>query len=233
MKLKVCGMKYVENIQQVGALQPDYLGFIFYEKSKRNFEGIIPEVPIGIKKTGVFVNEMLAIVISMVEEYRLAAIQLHGDESVEYIIELKAQLAERKALFIEENKQIKKKKNKHFIADRAIEIIKVFGIKDTFDFDILKPYVAVVDFFLFDTKGKERGGNGTKFDWNVLVKYPFEKPFFLSGGIGLEDLAEVQKIINSELPVYALDLNSKFESRPGAKKIEELKEFKNRLALNR
>jgi phosphoribosylanthranilate isomerase len=232
MKLKVCGMKYVENIQQVGALQPDYLGFIFYEKSKRNFEGIIPELPSAIKKTGVFVNEMLAIVISMVEEYRLAAIQLHGDESVEYIIELKAQFAERKALFTEENKQIKKKKNQHFIADNAIEIIKVFGIKDTFDFDILKPYVAVVDYFLFDTKGKERGGNGTKFDWTVLEKYPFEKPFFLSGGIGLEDVVEVQKIIHSDLPVHALDVNSKFESAPGVKKIEELKEFKNSLALN-
>jgi phosphoribosylanthranilate isomerase len=232
MKLKVCGMKYVENIQQVGALQPDYLGFIFYEKSKRNFEGIIPEVSDTIKKTGVFVNEMQAIVISMVEEYRLAVIQLHGDESVEYIIELKAQLAERKELFIEENKQIKKKKNKHFIADSATEIIKVFGIKDTFDFEILKPYVAVVDYFLFDTKGKERGGNGTKFDWTVLEKYPFEKPFFLSGGVGLEDLVEVQKIINSDLPMYALDVNSKFESAPGVKKIEELKEFKNSLALN-
>jgi phosphoribosylanthranilate isomerase len=232
MKLKVCGMKYVENIQQVGALNPDYLGFIFYEKSKRNFEGIIPEVPENIKKTGVFVNEMLAIVISMVEEYRLAAIQLHGDESVEYIIELKAQLAERKELFIEENKQIKKRKNQHFIADSTIEIIKVFGIKDTFDFVILKPYEAVVDYFLFDTKGKERGGNGTKFDWSVLEKYPFKKPFFLSGGVGLEDLEEVQKIINSDLPVYALDVNSKFESAPGFKKIEELKEFKTSLALN-
>ena len=232
MKLKVCGMKYVENIQQVGALQPDYLGFIFYEKSKRNFEGIIPELPSSIKKTGVFVNEILAIVISMVEEYRLEAVQLHGDESVEYILELKAQLAERKELFIEENKQITKKKNQHFIADDAIEIIKVFGIKDTFDFDILKPYVAVVDYFLFDTKGKERGGNGTKFDWTVLKKYPFEKPFFLSGGIGLEDVVEVQKTIHSDLPIYALDVNSKFESAPGVKKLEELKEFKNSLALN-
>ena len=232
MKLKVCGMKYVENIQQVGALQPDYLGFIFYEKSKRNFEGIIPELPSSIKKTGVFVNEILAIVISMVEEYRLDAIQLHGDESVAYILELKAQLAERKELFIEENKQITKKKNQHFIAETAIEIIKVFGIKDTFDFDILKPYVAVVDYFLFDTKGKERGGNGTKFDWTVLKKYPFEKPFFLSGGIGLEDVVEVQKTIHSDLPIYALDVNSKFESAPGVKKIEELKEFKNSLALN-
>jgi phosphoribosylanthranilate isomerase len=229
MKLKVCGMKYVENIQQVAELQPDYLGFIFYEKSKRNFEGIIPEFSKSIKKTGVFVNEYIEIVISLVEEYRLDAIQLHGDESVEYVKDLKNQLIERRALFIEENKQIKKKKNQHSISENEVEIIKVFGIKDEFNFDVLKPYLEVVDFFLFDTKGKERGGNGTKFDWSVLEKYPFDKPFFLSGGIGLGDVEEVQKIVKSNLPVYALDVNSQFESKPGVKKIEELKEFKNKI----
>ena len=226
MKLKVCGMKYVENIQQVAVLQPDYLGFIFYEKSKRNFEGIIPELPKSIKKTGVFVNEMLEIVISMVEEYRLEAIQLHGDESAAYVLALQTQLEERRTLFIEENKHIKKKKNQHLISDNKVEIIKVFGIKDAFDFDVLKPYIALVDFFLFDTKGEERGGNGTKFDWKVLENYPFDKPFFLSGGISLEDIEGVHEIINSELPLHALDVNSKFESTPGKKKIEELKKFK-------
>ena len=231
MKLKVCGMKYVENIQQVAVLQPDYLGFIFYEKSKRNFEGIIPELPKSIKKTGVFVNEMLEIVISMVEEYRIEAIQLHGDESVDYIIKLQNQLLERRALFVEENKQIKKKKNQHYISENKVEIIKVFGIKDEFNFDVLKPYLEVVDFFLFDTKGKERGGNGTKFDWKVLKKYPFKKPFFLSGGIGLSDVKEVQEIINSELPLHGLDVNSKFESAPGKKNIEELKKFKKELTV--
>lgn len=231
MKLKVCGMKYVENIQQVAALQPDYLGFIFYEKSKRNFEGIIPELPKSIKKTGVFVNEMLEIVISMFEEYRLEAIQLHGDESAAYVLALQTQLEERRTLFIEENKHIKKKKNQHFISDNKVEIIKVFGIKDAFDFDVLKPYIALVDFFLFDTKGEERGGNGTKFDWKVLENYPFEKPFFLSGGIGPGDVEGVHEIINSELPIHALDVNSKFESTPGKKKIEELKKFKQGLKV--
>ncbi|MEE9408946.1 MAG: phosphoribosylanthranilate isomerase [Polaribacter sp.] len=226
MKLKVCGMKYVENIQQVAELQPDYLGFIFYEQSKRNFEGIIPEFSNSIKKTGIFVNEYIEIVISLVEEYRLDAIQLHGDESVDYVIKLKKQLAENRALFIEENKTIKKKKNQHYISKSEVEIIKVFGIKDEFNFDVLNPYLDVVDFFLFDTKGKERGGNGTKFDWSVLEKYPFDKPFFLSGGIGLSAIEEVQKIIKSNLPIYALDVNSKFESKPGVKKIDELEKFK-------
>ena len=95
-------MKFVENIQQVADVQPDYLGFIFYEKSPRNFEGIIPELPKSIKKTGVFVNEILEIVISLVEEYGLDAIQLHGDESIKYVEDLKNQLVERRALFIDE-----------------------------------------------------------------------------------------------------------------------------------
>lgn len=229
MKLKVCGMKYVENIEQIVGLKPDYLGFIFYEKSKRNFEGIIPEFSKSIKKTGVFVNEYIEIIISLVEEYRLDAIQLHGDESLEYVADLKNQLKERRTLFLDENKQIKKKKNKHYISENEVELIKVFGIKDEFNFDYLKPYLEVVDFFLFDTKGKERGGNGTKFDWSILKKYPFKKPFFLSGGIGLEDVEAVQEIIKSNLPIYALDINSKFELKPGLKNINEVKNFKNTL----
>ena len=229
MKLKVCGMKYVKNIQEVADLQPDYLGFIFYEKSKRNFEGIIPELPKSIKKTGVFVNELPEIVISLVEEYALDAIQLHGDEPVAYISKLKQQLAERRTLFLEENTQIKKKKNRHVVSDKPIEIIKVFGIKDEFNFEILQPYLEFVDYFLFDTKGKERGGNGVSFDWSILAQYPFKKPFFLSGGIGLENLKEVQKIMNSNLPIYALDINSKVEITPGLKNIEEVKIFKNTL----
>jgi phosphoribosylanthranilate isomerase len=174
---------------------------------------------------------MLEIVISMVEEYRLEAIQLHGDESAGYVLTLQNQLEERRALFIEENKHIKKKKNQHFISKDNVEIIKVFGIKDAFDFDVLKPYLDLVDFFLFDTKGEERGGNGTKFDWKVLENYPFEKPFFLSGGIGPGDVEGIHEIINSELPLHALDVNSKFESIPGRKKIEELNKFKQGLKV--
>ena len=204
MKLKVCGMKFIENIEQVSGLYPDYMGFIFYEKSKRNFEGVIPKLPKSIKKTGVFVNEYLEIVISLVEEYQLEAIQLHGDETVTYIRQLKTHLP-------------------------SIEIIKVFGIKDEFNFDGLIPFLPLVDYFLFDTKGKERGGNGVQFDWSVLDAYPYEKPFFLSGGIGLKDVLDIQKIIDSNLPIYALDINSKFEIEPGLKNINEVKTFKNKL----
>ena len=87
-------------------------------------------------------------------------------------------------------------------------------------FDILKPYADLVDYFLFDTKGKERGGNGIVFDWKVLEKYPYEKPFFLSGGIGLEQLSAIHKIRKTDLPIYALDINSKFELEAGLKSVE-------------
>lgn len=214
MKLKVCGMKYLENIEQVAALQPDYLGFIFYEKSKRNFDGIIPELPKSIKKTGVFVNASIDEVVSKVRQYDLQAVQLHGDESVEYINKLKCHQKNLKRV--------------------QVEIIKVFGIKNEFNFDVLKPYLDVVDYFLFDTKGKERGGNGVTFDWKVLEKYPFTKPFFLSGGIGLGNTDNVLSFLQRQESEYcfALDVNSKFESEPGKKKIEELEKFKKSVITN-
>ena len=196
-------MKFIENIQQVAELQPDYLGFIFYEKSPRNFEGIIPDLPKGIKKVGVFVNEYVEIVVSLIEEYKLDAVQLHGDETVVYIKELKQYLPK-------------------------VEIIKVFGVKDEFDFETLKPYEEVVNYFLFDTKGKERGGNGITFNWKVLEDYNSTKPYFLSGGIGLEGIDELQSFFKREVSQYchAIDVNSKFETKPGVKSVKELKKFK-------
>lgn len=222
-------MKYIENILQIAELNPDYLGFIFYEKSKRNFEGIIPELPKEIKKTGVFVNEIPEILVSMIEEYQLDAIQLHGDESVEYIKSIRAQLEFSRTSFIEQNKGRKKvKKPKSY---QNLEIIKVFGIKDEFNFDVLQPYLEEVDYFLFDTKGKERGGNGVKFDWTVLEQYPYANPFFLSGGIGPEDIEQIQIVRKTNLPIYALDVNSKFEIKPGLKNTNEVKNFKNKLEI--
>jgi len=213
MKLKVCGMKYIENIQEVAALRPDYLGFIFYEKSKRNFFGIIPELPESIKKTGVFVNSTVNEVLSKIIQYDLKAVQLHGDETVDFVKEL------RQAALISDSQN-------------DIEIIKVFGIMGSFNFEILTPYIQVVDYFLFDTKGKERGGNGITFDWKVLSDYPFSKPFFLSGGIGLEQLKEIEKIRKTNLPLYAVDVNSKFELEAGLKSVENIQRFKNEIKIS-
>ncbi|MBF4472265.1 phosphoribosylanthranilate isomerase [Flavobacterium sp. HJJ] len=196
MKLKICGMKYPENILEVGSLLPDYMGFIFWEKSARYFDGILPELPKSIKKTGVFVNETIPIILEKTEKYNLQAIQLHGHESAAFCLELKTKL------------------------DASIEIIKVFSADENFDFSVLEPFEAVCDYFLFDTKGKLPGGNGTTFDWKILQKYPSTKPFFLSGGIGIEELDAVTEILKTNLPIYAIDINSKFEIEPGLKNIE-------------
>ena len=213
-------MKYMANIQEVAALQPDYLGFIFYDKSKRNFDGVIPELPKSIKKTGVFVNASIDEVVSKINQYDLQAVQLHGDETVRFIKELRGHFKQSEKLHQKNLKQVQ------------FEVIKVFGIKESFNFDGLKPYEDIVDYFLFDTKGKERGGNGIAFDWKVLENYPFSKPFFLSGGIGLEQLEQIHEIRKTALPIYALDVNSKFELEAGLKSVENIQKFKNEIKIS-
>ncbi len=209
MKLKICGMKQPENMLEVGALLPDYMGFIFWEKSARYFDEIIPELPKSIKKVGVFVNAPLEEILEKIEKHDLQAVQLHGDESVEFCENLK--------------------KN----TPKLIEIIKVFSILDTFDFAALKPFESVSDYFLFDTKGKLPGGNGTTFDWKVLENYPSTKPFFLSGGIGMEEMEAVNEILKTNLPVYAIDVNSKFEIEPGLKNIQLCTDVINRFSTHK
>ncbi|MCW2118535.1 phosphoribosylanthranilate isomerase [Flavobacterium sp. 7A] len=191
-------MKYPDNILEVAALLPDYMGFIFWERSARYFDGVIPKLPQSIKKTGVFVNETIEGILHKVALHDLQAIQLHGKESVDFCTELQSKL---------QNK---------------IEVIKVFSILDDFNFEVLKPYESICDYFLFDTKGKLPGGNGTTFDWKVLESYPSSKPFFLSGGIGLDELEAANEIMKINLPLYAIDVNSKFEIEPGLKNIEAL-----------
>ncbi len=109
----------------------------------------------------------------------------------------------------------------------GVEVWKVFGIKDSFNFDVLEAYEDVVDKFLFDTKGKDKGGNGYTFNWEVLNEYPSKKPFVLSGGIGLGEIEDLKKILNTKLPVHAIDVNSKFETEPGLKNIDDLNEMIN------
>ncbi len=211
IRLKVCGMKYQDNIELIAALQPDYLGFIFYKKSARHFDSeSIPKLPKSIKKTGVFVNEDLNTVIEKIKTHTLQAIQLHGEESPEYCDALRKRHAELVS------------------ASHSIEIIKVFSIKNEFNFEVLKHYENVCDYFLFDTKGKLPGGNGYTFDWNVLNNYPSTKPFFLSGGIGLEEIEKIKEFTRSSASkyCYALDVNSKFEMEPGLKNIDLLQKFK-------
>ncbi|PWB26981.1 phosphoribosylanthranilate isomerase [Flavobacterium sp. HTF] len=207
MKLKICGMKYPENIIEVGSLLPDYMGFIFWDKSARYITQDIPELIKTIKKVGVFVNQSQEEILEKVKKHNLQAVQLHGNESVEFISELKKQLPKK------------------------VEIIKAFSADDNFDFEVIKPFEPVCDYFLFDTKGKLPGGNGTTFDWTILKKYNSDKPFFLSGGIGINELKAIEEISKSNLPIYAVDVNSKFEIEPGLKNKNLLTNFKRKFEV--
>jgi len=208
MKLKVCGMKL--NTSEVAQLRPDYLGFIFWKHSSRFFDGEIPNIPHNINKIGVFVDAEFDYIIETVKKHQLRGLQLHGHESPEYCIEICSEL-----------KKINQK----------VDIIKVFSIKEEFNFDLLSPFEEVCDYYLFDTKGKLPGGNGYIFEWSVLNKYPSTKPYFLSGGIGLKNLDKIKEFMALPESKYchAIDVNSKFELEPGLKKIKELQLFKEAL----
>jgi len=200
--LKICGITH--NIAGVAELQPDYLGFIFYDKSPRFFEGEISSLPLGIKKVGVFVDEKVSKIIELCIKYSLDVIQLHGNETKEYVLDLQGYLT----LYCPD-----------------VLIWKVFSVDDNFDFGQLSVFEKKVDAFLFDTKGTEKGGNGYTFNWEILKNYPSKKPFILSGGIGLEEIAELKEFLKTDLPIHAIDVNSKFEIEPGMKDVSALKKF--------
>ncbi|RZJ65721.1 MAG: phosphoribosylanthranilate isomerase [Flavobacterium sp.] len=196
MKLKVCGMKYSDNISETGSLLPDFLGFIFWEKSSRYFDGEIPELPQTIKKVGVFVDADADFVRSRIAKHELNVVQFHGNESVQYCADFQ---------------------------NSGVEIIKVFSIETAQDFAKTEDYQSVCDYFLFDTKGKLPGGNGFAFDWKILEKYKSRKPFFLSGGIGPESIEDINKL---SVKPFAIDINSRFEISAGLKNVAEIKQFK-------
>lgn len=197
MKIKICGMREPENIRQIAALQPDFLGFIFYEKSKRFItveDFLLLETDfIGINKVAVFVNESLKNIIRIATLGNFKYVQLHGDETPEFCEELK---------YLD------------------FKIIKAFGINEQFDFHKLNEYKGVCDYFIFDTQSNEYGGSGKKFDWNLLAHYKLQTPIFLSGGLEISDI-ETVKNLGKQLP-YCLDFNSKLEENPGFKNIDKV-----------
>jgi phosphoribosylanthranilate isomerase len=200
MKLKVCGLKYQSNIEELTNAKIDYLGFIFYKKSSRYIDDSISfdfvrQIPKHIQKVGVFVNETAYSVLNYVAHYNLDVVQLHGYESEKLCEELKPYAT----------------------------IIKAFRIHDHFDFTILEKYLPHVNFFLFDTDTKTYGGSGQQFNWELLKQYTFDKPFFLSGGIDFSSIKQLQQFNHPQL--YAIDINSKFEISPALKDVEKIKQF--------
>jgi phosphoribosylanthranilate isomerase len=205
MIVKVCGMRDAANIEEVVRCKPDLMGFIFYPKSKRyvgeGFEAsIITSIMPEIQSTGVFVNEDINKIIDLAEIYRFDFLQLHGNESPRYCLELK---------------------------ELGYKVLKAFGINDEFEWDSLLPYMEVCDYFLFDTSTSNYGGSGKKFDWTLLKKYTYDKPFLLSGGINPEDAPE---IANIQHPKFAgIDINSGFEISPGLKDTKKIELFLNEI----
>ena len=200
-------MKYPDNIREVSSLHPDFMGFIFYSNSPR-FVGrldvnTLGALPTAIKKTGVFVNENLENILTAISKYNLDAVQLHGAD----------------------NKKLCRKIRQ----EAKTMVIKVFPIMDASNFRVTGDYEAVADYFLFDTKTDLYGGSGQKFNWNILQEYTGNKSFLLSGGIGADDVKALRAI---EHPLLAgVDLNSKFELKPGVKNVALLKQFIDELKL--
>jgi len=192
--IKVCGMREAENIRETEALGIDLMGFIFWPKSSRYVSKKPDYLPTNCKRVGVFVDEDIEQLRRIADDYALDYIQLHGSESPDYCTQLKGR-----------------------------KLIKAFNIATADDLILTKPYEGLVEYFLFDTKGKSVGGNGEKFDWSILSAYDGNTPFLLSGGIGPDDAERVKAFHHPKC--IGIDLNSRFEIAPGLKDVAALRRF--------
>ncbi|MDA0314415.1 MAG: phosphoribosylanthranilate isomerase [Bacteroidetes bacterium] len=206
MEIKVCGMRERDNCYQLATeVGPDWMGLIFYPKSLRlvTAESADWMIDLPLKKVGVFVDEAQTEVLRKIALFGLSVLQLHGGESVEVAKKLKE--------------------------GTGLEIWKVFAVGEMLDWKVMEEFVPHVDRFLFDTATVSKGGSGKTFDWGLLKGYPFEKGFFLSGGLTMVHANEIFEL-SKEIPqLLGVDVNSGFEVAPGLKNIPVLKEFKQKL----
>ncbi len=205
LKLKVCGLRDIKNIKGIIDIKPDYMGFIFYKPSPRYVGELLSvelmnTIPSNIETVGVFVNEDIGNIITIATKYRLNLVQLHGDESPGYCKNLQ---------------------------EKGFRIIKDFRIFSKKDLELVNAYEPHIDYALLDSSGTNYGGNGVKFDWDLLDYYDIDVPFFLSGGIRLEDVPKIASIKHNKL--HAIDVNSGFEIEPGHKDILKLKTLKDKM----
>ena len=217
-QLKVCGLTKINQIQELISLNVDFLGFIFYEKSPRFVLNHLSLKDISTinhqGKVGVFVNESIEKIAEISEKAKLNFIQLHGDEDEEFILSLSQRLS------------------------KDVKIIKVFRV-GTQNLKLETWNLEQIDYFLFDTDSKAFGGTGQTFDWQILNEIEIPKPYFLSGGISLENIKNLQNFVKVNMSEnktltklntpFALDINSKFETEPGIKDLEKIKTFKSLL----
>ena len=204
MKIKVCGITGADQLKELDELDIDYAGMIFYERSPRYVldklkSRDVQNLKLSIKKVGIFVNASEEDIMSQIELYGLDIVQLHGDETPSFC--------------------------KH--VSEHVTVIKAFRINTKNEQNIdwmIKPYEEFCDFYLFDTGSSGKyGGSGEKFSWEVLNNNKIDKPFFLSGGIGIEDVEKVRSFQHTFF--HAVDINSRFESEPGIKDMKQIKNF--------
>ena len=200
--IKVCGMREPDNIRAVEALGVDWMGFIFWPGSSR-YVGTRPDyLPTRAKRVGVFVDADTDDIVAHIADYRLDAVQLHGNETPASISLLRTSLTGAAA---------------------GVAIIKTFSIATPDDLARTTDYEGAADYFLFDTKTPLVGGSGRQFDWTILTSYHGTTPFLLSGGIGPHDAARVNAFHHPQC--IGIDLNSRFECAPALKDIQKLKAF--------
>lgn len=198
-QIKVCGNNNVDNFEALSTLALDYVGFIFYEKSKRFVASDeVLKINSNARKVGVFVNETHENILQKTKQYNLEVIQLHGNEDLMYIKTLKKSLPKTM-------------------------IWKAIGVDENLNFETLAIYKNHIDAFVFDTKTPQYGGSGKHFNWQLLAHYTLDIPFFLSGGIRLEDAEILKKIEHSQL--IGFDVNSGFETETGIKNIHLIQQF--------
>lgn len=208
MRIKVCGMTQIEQVDKLADLGVTFAGFIFYPKSPRYVFKHMTTTQIrkenNVNKVGVFVNAPVEEVLHMVDECRLHMVQLHGDESPKYCEK---------------------------IAD-YVSVVKAFRLSDNDSVEwMIRPFMDVCDMFMFDTMGVGYGGTGKKFDWNMLQGQTIGKPFFLSGGIEPGDEQKLKSFTNEPVAkaLFAIDINSKFELAPGIKELDKVRLFADNL----
>ena len=203
MQVKVCGITDIGQAQVLDALGLHYIGFIFYPSSKRYVLNHLSLTDLHdfkttkAKKVGVFVNESLETLLNIVKAAGLDMVQLHGDEDVAYCAKV----------------------------NEVVSVIKVFRVGALVP--NMNGFDQVVDYFLFDTDSALYGGTGQHFNWEIIKNQTMTKPYFLSGGIGPNDIKglEVMQVTKAGKQLLAVDLNSQFEISPGNKDLEKIKIF--------
>ena len=194
MIIKICGIKNIDTLFCCERNRVNFFGMIFYKKSPRNilFEDakILQKISVNlnINGVGVFVNYNINELEEIIKNLKLQYVQLHGQEDEEYI------------------KTIKK---------NDVKIIKSISISKKDDLNKINKYKSS-DYFLFDYKPLQNelpGGNAKSFDWNILKYLETDKPWFLSGGININNIDEIANDINP----FGIDLSSGVEKELGIK----------------